>query len=657
MDCRLPTKTITATTTEYPVLNGPSQEPGTRPKLNGRKITKIVGVTAILAVSACVYLSPLPPKSGQSIADRGRNDCVDAQVSQADGSGASRCAIRGYGTGRNDDSVQDKSDRNNVNASFSDTVDGNESTRRRSNNPADSLSEQDISDASHPGMTLMEICALADGNMHCHTESYAGKSAYTGYSDRTSPQPAGSISGRVLTEDGKGVPGVTIVASPERLSGQSRESAETLRFWTTTDYNGAYSLQGLPDGEFKIQSSKAGENQPARIAARTGVDYADLIIPRSTSLVARGRIVTPFGEPLEGVTVLPILPGQASVLSNGSGDFYLPLILREKARAFAIRFQRPGFSDTILRIDQAEGAVDLSALEVMMEPVSAWTAVSGKVESDTGSPLSTVAVELRLMNGSRSYRSATNQDGKFEFPAVAAPAEYRLLVNGNDRFRDFEQALHVDPDLGEVDVIVQSYEYGKLTGQLLNSNGVPVPEFELVLRNEDSRNPIGLVTTERSGNFELAAAPAGSLVISSQSTPHLLVQGLEIAPGESQHVQLTLDWGEHMLQGTVTDSLGSPVPASQVILTWLSTSANGITSSATRRTASDAEGNFFFNNLGPGPHVVRVSAPGFQPVDVEHDLGRQGYDINIRLEHKVPMQTMQDRMILSASRWSTGNSI
>jgi hypothetical protein len=517
-------------------------------------------------------------------------------------------------------------------------------TRRRFNHPNRAAAEVPLIQQPEAGFTLAEICATDVGEIHCRTGKYAAISNHSDDSRDDSPDPDGTISGRVITTAGHGLPGKTIVASPERIHGRETSALETLRFWTATDAFGAYSFRGLPEGEYTIRSSNAGKHQSARTSARTGVDYADLIVPQSTGLLASGRIITPIGEPLEGVTVLPILPGQASVLSNDMGKFELPLALKETARNFAIRFQRPGFNEAVVKINDLDVAADLPAMEVVMEPVESWILVSGAVNSDSGSPVADRSIVLRPIDGQQSYKVKTEHDGTFTFLAVEAPSDYRLIVQGDAQHKDFEQIVHVHPRLNQLDVIVESWEFGKMTGQLRNANGVPVPNFDLVVRNEASRQPVALLTTDQTGNFKVPATPAGTLVISSQSTPHLLVQGLKVEPGRSQHVDLTLDWGSHEIRGTVTDSRGLPVPASQIILKWLSITNDGISSSATRRTAADLEGRFSFNSLGPGPHVVRVSAPGFLPVDIEHDLSRQGYEMNIRLDRSVSNRIDQNHL-------------
>lgn len=605
-----------------------------------QNLTRIMSIAAIIAASTYVGLSTLSSETGETMAAL----CDKPNVLSTAVSANSQC----------ESAVEPNSEKNNTSQVARnleiESLDkamppiDSTNTRRRFNNPNRAAAEIPLTQQPQPGFTLAEICATVVGEMHCRTGNYAAISNHSGENRNDSSDPDGNISGRVITTAGNELPGLTIVASPERMNGRGANTLETLRFWTVTDMFGAYSFRGLPEGEYTIRSSNAGKHQSARTSARTGVDYADLIIPKSTGLLASGRIMTPVGEPLEGVTILPILPGQPSVLSNGIGEFELPLTLKETARTFAIRFQRPGFNEAVVKIDYLDYATDLSAIEVVMEPVEVWRLVSGTVRNDSGSPLADRPIVLRPVDGQQSYRVRTERDGTFAFPAVESPSDYRLIVQGDAEHKDFERLVHVNSHLNQLDVIVESWEFGELTGQLRNTNGVPIQNFDLVVRNEASKKPVALLITDQAGYFKVPATPAGTLVISSQSTPHLLVRGLEIEPGESQHLDLTLDWGSHTIRGTVTDSRGVPVPASQIILKWLSMTNDGITSSATRRTAADLQGRFSFNNLGPGPHVVRISAPGFLPVDMEHDLSRQGYEMNIRLDRSAANRIAQNQL-------------
>lgn len=484
-----------------------------------------------------------------------------------------------------------------------------------------------------PGYTLAELCSigLGDGRQRCQTGRYDGDIVVA--EPGTAPgSPSGyTIAGQVLTTDGDGLQGVPIVATPERLKAERTPSSGTLRFWTVSNSRGAYSLDGLPDGEYTIRSSAHGPYQSARISARAGVNYADLVVSRNSAVLVEGQVYTAEGGPLEGVRVLPLVLGQPSVLTGNDGRFQMSVALKPTIRSFGLRFQRPGYHEQTGRVEfQPHAASTAAATDVVMHPVESWTSVNGTVYSDSGEPLAGRTVELRPRSAQQSYSTTTDRWGRYTFPAVECPADYRLIVFGGADHRDYQEQVHVTADMGQLDVAAESYEFGEVTGRLVNANGVPVTEFELLLRNTGSRRPHTLVSTDEFGNFEIPAAPAGELVVASQSTPSILVQGLYLQPGDSLHLPLVLDWGEHEIRGVVVDARGNPVPASRVLLQWTH-EARGITASSTRRTASDTQGQFAFSNLGPGPHSLRVDAPGFSAIAIEHDLSRQGYGVTVRL--------------------------
>lgn len=486
---------------------------------------------------------------------------------------------------------------------------------------------------SRPGYTLAELCShgFGDTRPRCETGRYDGD-----FIPAESGADAGSISGytisgQVLTTDGDGLMGVSIVATPERLKAGRAPDAGTLRFWTVTGSSGAYSLDGLPDGEYTIRSQAHGPYQSGRITARAGVNYADLVVARHLAMVVEGQVFSSEGGPLEGVMVLPLLLGQPSVLTGNDGRYRLSVTLKPTIQSFGLRFQRPGYYERAGRAEVEYHTVStVAAADVVMQPVESWTSVNGTVYSDSGEPLAGRTVELRPRSAPQSYRAITDRWGQYTFPAVECPADYHLIVFGGTGYKDYQEPVHVTADMGELDVVAESYEFGEVTGQLVNVDGIPVPDFDLVLRNTGSRRPNTLVSTDQFGNFEIPAAPAGELVVASQSTPSILVQGLHLQPGDRLHLSLVLDWGEHEIRGIVVDARGNPVPASQIVLQW-SHHADGITTKATRRTAADTQGQFAFSNLGPGPHSLRIDAPGFSPVAINHDLSRSGYGVTVRL--------------------------
>ena len=487
--------------------------------------------------------------------------------------------------------------------------------------------------ALSPGHTLAELCVVAPDAAvsHCQALTAAGLRSLTDTSDSSDENREPSISGRVLSADGQPLERVSLVAQPERLDDEAIALSANLRFWTTSDAFGAYSFSGLPAGEYMIRSARQGPYLPARVSARSGVDYADLIMSRRLDIRIEGQVVDRFGQPLEGVIVLPTLLGQPSATTGSDGRFELPLSAQPDVSSINLRFQMAGYKDQSSKVvvsGHPEPVAD--EIKVGMDMVDSWTSLKGMVTDDGGQPLAGRRVELRPKAGSQAQSTTTDEKGRYAFAFVEAPADYRLVVSGGSGFKDVKQDIAVTATGKEFNVATERFETGAVAGQLVNQHGSPIADFEFLLKNVDSIEPNAVVRTDSLGNFKIANAPAGDLVISSVSTPSVLIKGLQLEPGELIHVSMMLDWGDHSIRGQVVDPTGIPVPASRVVLNW-SHRDETLDMYTTRRTATDSEGRFAFSNLGPGPHSLKVDAPGFLSVDIDHDLSREGYNLTVRL--------------------------
>jgi hypothetical protein len=624
---------VTATTDKKLKPNIPHEVPGKAARSAGHRLKLFGALTIAVSVAGFIAFEQASLSPGDLVGKLSGSDCNHNRYSDADGAPA--CAAVSAGTDMQQVSESSAIDVNTFFPSNSLPEDANNSLQsRHAENPRAWYGDQSNSQGPRPGYTMAELCSagLDDRGHRCRTGSYDGKFNASDSGVASDLASGYTISGRVLTPEGSGLDGITIIASPERLKDQKNiPDAEKLRFSTVTDSLGAYSLDGLPNGEYTIRSRTQGPYPSARISARTGVNYADLVVSRNSVTVVEGQVLGSAGEPLEGVTVLPILLGQPSVLTDYEGRFRLPVTLKPTINSFALRFQRPGYREQSGKVEfPHSGATNVAAVNVVMQPVESWTALNGTVYSDSGEPLAGRTVELRPRSAQQTYRTTTDNQGQYMFPVIEAPADYRLIVFGGADHEDHQESVHVTADMGEWDAVVESYEFGEVTGRLVNMNGEPVPDFDLVLRNSGSRKPNALVTSDPLGNFEIVAAPAGELILASQSTPSILVQGLYLNPGDKLHLPLVLDWGEHRIRGIVVDTRGNPVPASRIVLHW-SHLADGITTTSTRRTAADTGGHFAFSNLGPGPHSLQIDSPGFPTVDIDHDLSRQGYDVTVRM--------------------------
>ncbi len=218
---------------------------------SGHRLKLVVALT--LAVSAAGYIAFEPANlwPGDLVGKLLGSDCNHNHYSDADGAPA--CTSVAAST-----DIQQVSDSSATDANT--FYPANSLQSRHANKPRAWHDNQANSHAPRPGYTMAELCltGLDAKGFRCQTGNY-DETFNASESGAASDSVSGyTISGHVLTSEGIGLNGVMIVASPERLKGRRIPDSETLRFWTMTDSLGAYSLDGLPDGEYTIRSGTQG---------------------------------------------------------------------------------------------------------------------------------------------------------------------------------------------------------------------------------------------------------------------------------------------------------------------------------------------------------------------------------------------------------------
>jgi hypothetical protein len=590
------------------------------------RLIKLLVIIPVLGVALAAYLASVPRDPARpSIEARSTVPCADS--SEEFPGGANHCAAISSG----------------IDAASAPPDTGRLATQQQSRtaygepNQAEAPSWRELL-LQEPETTIAELCAARpdDSDIRCRSWTWNGvgtNSAAAAEGNVASPWER-TIAGRVIGTDGIGIGYMTVLASTlshPADGDQTNSNAMPVRYRTKTDSTGFYSFHALPEGDYALRASGYGNYRSPRITVHTGVRYADIVLKETIPFAVQGRVISSEGYPLGGVTVLPVVTGVPSVVTNDDGYFHLSVALKSGVRAIELRFQNPGYHEEYASVGRGGlTAVNGTDVEIVMRPVRYWTAVSGTVNDAAGKAIIGQSVQLRPIRDRRRYATLTDDQGQFFFDAVEAPVEYQLRVSGGTDNADYSQRLLVTRDEADFHIVVEPYEFGEITGRLVDLDGSPIPDLQLALRNTASSTPNALIRSGADGSFALRKAPAGELVMASRSTPSILVRGVHLEPGEHLHVPLVLDWGEHEIRGLVLDRHGNPAAASRIVLKWFH-HTGGISSRSTRRTAADAQGNFLFSQLGPGPHLLEVNAPGYPALTLDYDATRQGYDLTVRL--------------------------
>ncbi|HEY5651804.1 MAG TPA: carboxypeptidase-like regulatory domain-containing protein, partial [Acidimicrobiia bacterium] len=480
-------------------------------------------------------------------------------------------------------------------------------------NEVELTSEEKLLPAVDLGFGLAEG---ADGVAPLSTES---NSNITGRGD-IEPDPSRSIAGKVLTESGQPVAGVELTASALRLfqPGEGSEKGEEAA-QTATGGEGSYRFEQLPRGEYKIHSAATDRYAAAQTVVRTGVDFANLVLPEKRRLWVYGSVSDSEGEPLANVQVVSRGRPDEMVATDYAGRYVLEMSVAGRGRDYELRFSRDGYRRQALSLPASRVVGrDEVRLDARMEPVHSLATVAGRVRSSDGAPVSGETVLLLgSAPGSTSHHALTDEAGEFLIPEVVADTAYRLSIRPRAPYRDHLERVRVGVEGLDLNVVLEPLGYGTVSGQMMDVLGDPVPHFSLWLQSTDESAQQLLVTGDAFGRYAVDGVPSGPLRFATLANPRFTISGPALSPWRTEEtIDLILDQGGREVRGRIVDGEGIPVAASQVALYWAYHRA-GLQSRSVRHAAVAADGSFRFNQLGPGVHTLTIHAPGFQSAQID----------------------------------------
>ncbi|MEZ6195897.1 MAG: carboxypeptidase-like regulatory domain-containing protein [Planctomycetota bacterium] len=308
------------------------------------------------------------------------------------------------------------------------------------------------------------------------------------------------IRGRVEDADGRPVADVTVNASRIR---EERQSGPVVPYpGVTTDRNGAFLIEGLPDGAYTLSARKPGySNRGAFAHARTGSADAVIKVTRSPRII--GRVVDArTGEPVERFDL--VASATPDLLFDG----------RPTAQSFRDPRGRFEFSigertGRVWLVARARGYAggrggpvligDARAGELVIE-MERGIVVTGRVLDAEGRPVAGATARLEAhrasgegsesrlaetLYGKMKRRQATarsDADGRYRIRAVMS-GTYRLAVEA-DGFAAFldEAALVVERDRDLDAGTCRLVRPARMRGRVIDrGDGGPAPR-EVVLR-------------------------------------------------------------------------------------------------------------------------------------------------------------------------------
>jgi hypothetical protein len=447
-----------------------------------------------------------------------------------------------------------------------------------------------------------------------------------------------SLSGWVFDRGGAPVPNLTVTASPRHLlrSVGGSFSPGSSQHSTRTDGAGAFLFPAVLEGEYLVSTPETESYQAASATLRAGVDSAVVVVEEKSGRLVRvyGSVESARGGFLEGVRVEPVGQADRTTYTDRLGEYRLHLPVRAD-RTQPIRFLKNGFRESRVNITP-DGSVEELMLDARLEQVEKLARVTGVVTGDDGSYVYLAGVQLYSARLGRSYRASSDRSGRFAFAEVEVGDDYRFWAHPQARYRDYVQEGLVITSAGiDLPIVLETSGEVRLSGQMVDPDGRPVPAFGLWLTTAQGGMGPLLVTGDSQGRFVVDAVPEGEIVFQTRSFPELTVSGIEISAGAAKSVRVPLDLGAHSVGGHVVDAEGAPVAGAFIFL-YSSRIENAVQSRSRRESLVDSNGYFLFTQLGSGPHTLTAQAAGFRGTTVEHRVGMDEPTMVLQLQRVSP---------------------
>jgi protocatechuate 3,4-dioxygenase beta subunit len=452
--------------------------------------------------------------------------------------------------------------------------------------------------------------------------------------------PGARIAGRVLDDDDRPVEDALVTfTARSRPPNQSPWRGDEWPLYTSTD--GSFVQPGLPaGGRYDLRVRKPGYPPVSAgpYLVETGRDVSDVTVRLRPGATLRLRLVDADGNPVEDrLTVLSrdASRREASAVSAGT-PIPEEQIVAQPDGWYRIENLEAGTREFVFRPDHW---ADVERSEVELRPgrttdlgpllVQAGSRIAGRVTDPSGLPIPEARIEA-LYQSSRGWvqRSApSDQDGRYELNGLGD--EPLLMVQASAAGYGDADRSDVTPGDTTVDFVLEPT--GAIVGRVVLDDGEPVTLFS-VRAHPEARDPVeapggGLALfraltrsfTSEDGSFRLEAVDAGSYTVEVRAGGKAPASKPDVAvsPGEIVSVgTITLVDGT-ALRGQVLD-LGDDAPIAGARVEarpqggWLSQ----IDEASAVAAATDAEGAFVIEGLGPGPHGVRVTHAEFAPAEV-----------------------------------------
>lgn len=437
---------------------------------------------------------------------------------------------------------------------------------------------------------------------------------------------AGTVRGRVVAVDGKPLAGALVAARGE---GSRALYKPTERRETRTDDQGRFALEHVPIGEVTVRAFAPSHDLGETVVAlgdtpvEVTLTLADDPEPRTLPVQVRGAsarecagINLSVSVRRDGKTVR--LPSELHEgPPDAEGRWVIPLLRGLDYESLGTFYGDP--------VSVVSSSVDLSkrdltaTIELQVHRPEA-TRLRGRVIGPGNAP--TAGATLVSASGGRSHHTRTDAEGRFDLESAAPVSQNCWLYLRDTPFcldppadaaTEIEISwrsmanVRVDPDH---DLELRAVRAARVTGQVVDADGVPVRAAEVRLRRAGGRRPFYPRITDRGGRFAFDGirAPEGTVLVEVAGAAGIgASEPLVLEPGRTTDVSIRVA-AAGVIEGTVVDGRGRPLVGVGVWIQNWDFEQGGQRDGSVIAVLTDRRGRYRHVGVGPGSYYVQVVA-------------------------------------------------
>jgi len=449
----------------------------------------------------------------------------------------------------------------------------------------------------------------------------------------------GTISGKVVDENGKSIVGATVSLNQRYNAGELMRGYQAgARFQATSDRNGEFIFAGLAVGinmNMWVHHDDFAPKQGAPFAALE--DESQTLPPTilSAGYSVSGKATDRGGNPLQATVELMMQPSDAfrqgsteeilaqdiasgrhvTVMADGNGEFYIDKL----AEGFWIlRASYDGFATAEIRPIMLLNGKNADRQKVILP--EEFT-ISGIVLDEQQMPIADakIGVARTSPRPTLTGSATTNQQGEFTVRGLQE-GSYGLSAQAPGYTNG--RAGRVNAGAANVEVVMQVM--GSVSGRVSASTGQSISTFQLeILRTRRGNQQYGLTGQryqfdQTDGTFELPDLAPGSYILLGRADGYAPTYSSSFSVGRTkvEGIDILLEAGG-VITGIIVDGAGHPVSSAVISVhgedftldsndTLFGSAIGDPNNMPQVRTRSNSKGEFTLNNVVPGALTLQV---------------------------------------------------